>query len=67
MVRKIVSATASAALCLMSMAPGIAAAQEHRFTGFDGHRGVTATVNLRVPLGQERRGPFPLAHGAERE
>jgi|SRR5687768_16828608 len=52
MVRKFVTATASAALCLMSVAPGVAAAQEHRFTGFDAPRGVTATVNLRVPFGR---------------
>jgi hypothetical protein len=49
--RKLVSATVSAALCLASLAPGIAAAQEYRFTGFEAPRGATATVNLRVPLG----------------
>ena len=50
--RKFVTATVSAALCLMSLAPGVAAAQENRFTGFDAPGGVTATVNLRVPLGR---------------
>ena len=54
MVRKFVSATASAALCIASLLPGVAAAQEHRFTGFDAPRGVTATVNLRVPFGREQ-------------
>ena len=53
--RKFVAATVSAALCMTSMLPGIAAAQEHRFTGFDAPRGATATVNLRIPLGLERR------------
>ena len=49
--RKFVSATVSAALCLVSAAPAMA--QEHRFAGFDAPRGATATVNLRVPLGPE--------------
>ena len=48
MVRKFVSATVSAALCLMSAAPAMA--QEYRFAGFDPPQGATATVNLRVPL-----------------
>ena len=52
--RKSVAATVSAALCMTSLLPGIAAAQEHRFTGFDAPRGATATVNLRIPLGPER-------------
>ncbi len=51
MVRKFVSATVSAALCLMSVAPAMA--QEYRFAGFDAPRGATATVNLRVPMGRE--------------
>jgi hypothetical protein len=54
MVRKFVSATVSAALCIASLMPSVAAAQEHRFTGFDAPRGVTATVNLRVPFGREQ-------------
>ena len=54
MVRKLVTATVSAALCMMSVLPGVAAAQEYRFSGFEAPRGVTATVNLRVPLGRER-------------
>jgi hypothetical protein len=55
MVRKLVTACASAALCAASLAPGLAAAQEHRFAGFDAPRGATATVNLRVPFGGEAR------------
>ena len=55
MVRKFVSATVSAALCLMSAAPAMA--QDYRFAGFDAPRGATATVNLRVPLGNERARP----------
>ena len=51
--RKYISATVSAALCLASLTPGIAAAQEYRSVN-DAPRGVTATVNLRVPLGNER-------------
>ena len=54
MVRKIVSATVSAALCLSTLMPGIAAAQEYRPT-YDAPQGVTATVNLRVPFGGESR------------
>lgn len=49
MVRKLVSATVSAALCLMSATPVMA--QEYRFAGFDPPQGATATLNLRVPLG----------------
>lgn len=55
MVRKFVSATVSAALCLMSFAPGVAAAQEYRSAAFDAPRGATATINLRVPMGREHR------------
>ena len=53
MVRKLVCATVSAALCTMSVAPAMA--QDYRFTGFDAPRGATATVNLRVPLGTSRQ------------
>ena len=52
MVRKSVSATVSVALCLMSVSPALA--QEYRFTGFDPPQGATATVNLRVPIGNDR-------------
>ena len=45
MVRKVVSATVSAALCMLSVAPAMA--QDYRYTGFDAPRGATATVNLR--------------------
>ncbi len=68
MVRKLVSATVSAALCTLSVAPGVAAAQDHRFTGFDAPQGATATVNLRIPFGgrAERSRPsygFTLGYG----
>ena len=53
MVRKLVSATVSAALCTLSVAPAMA--QDYRFTGFDAPRGATATLNLRVPLGTSRQ------------
>lgn len=53
MVRKLVSATVSAALCVMSVAPAMA--QEYRFTGFDAPRGASATVNLRIPLTRQNR------------
>lgn len=56
MVRKFLSATVSAALCTLSVAPGAAMAQEYRFTGFDAPRGATATINLRVPMGRENAG-----------
>ncbi|MGZ8287005.1 MAG: hypothetical protein ACXW27_14160 [Allosphingosinicella sp.] len=49
--RKLVTATVSAALCLASAAP--AAAQNYRSEGFDGPRGVNATFNMRIPLGKE--------------
>lgn len=55
MVRKVVSATVSAALCMLSVAPGAAVAQDYRYTGYDAPRGATATVNLRIPLGMDRR------------
>jgi hypothetical protein len=49
--RKFVTATVSAALCFMSVAP--AAAQNYRMEGFDGPRGANATLNMRIPLGRE--------------
>ncbi|MET1110028.1 MAG: hypothetical protein ABWX67_00730 [Allosphingosinicella sp.] len=48
--RKFVTATVSAALCLASAMP--AAAQNYRVEGFDGPRGVNATFNMRIPLGR---------------
>jgi hypothetical protein len=48
--RKFVAATVSAALCIASVAP--AAAQNYRAEGFDGPRGVNATLNMRIPLGK---------------
>ena len=52
MVRKSVSAAVTVALCLMSASQAMA--QEYRFTGFDPPQGATATVNLRVPIGNDR-------------
>ena len=63
MVRKFVSATVSAALCLMTVAPGIAVAQDYRFTGFDAPQGATATVNLRIPLATERQARQRMSYG----
>ena len=54
MVRKLVAATVSAALCTASLVPGIAAAQEYRFSN-DAPRGASATLNLRVPFGPNQR------------
>ena len=51
--RKFVTATVSAALCLASLTP--AAAQNYRAEGFDGPRGANATLNLRVPLGKSSK------------
>jgi hypothetical protein len=69
MVRKFVSATVSAALCIASVVPSIAMAQEYRFTGFDAPRGATATVNLRVPMGREhaQRASYGLTLGYGQE
>ena len=53
MVRKSVSAAVTVALCLMSATQAVA--QEYRFTGFDPPQGATATVNLRVPIGDDHR------------
>ncbi len=67
MVRKFVSATVSAALCLLSTAPAVA--QEYRFSGFDSPRGATATVNLRVPMGREhaQKASYGLTFGYGQE
>ena len=64
MTRNSVSATVSAALCLVTVTPGVAAAQEYR-SSFDAPRGVTATLNLRVPFGpdQARRTSYGLTLG----
>ena len=53
MVRKIVSATVSVALCLASMTPAFA--QDYRYSGFEAPKGATATANLRIPLGREAK------------
>ena len=53
--RKFVTATVSAALCLASVMPAAAAAQDYRYSGFDAPRGATATLNLRMPLGHQTK------------
>ena len=65
---KYLAATVSVALGLASLSP--AAAQDYRFAGFDSPRGLTATANLRVPLGAEaksRRASYGLSLGLGRE
>ena len=57
MFRKCLTATVTAALCASTIAPGIAAAQDYRFVGFDAPRGATATVSLRVPMGRQAARP----------
>ena len=59
MVSKLVAASVSVVLAASSIAPGAAFAQEYRFGGFDAPRGLTATVNLRVPLGREAAAARP--------
>ena len=63
MVRKLFSATVSAALCMAACAPAMA--QDYRFSGFDAPRGAAATVNLRVRFGPEqaRRPSYGLTLG----
>ena len=65
---KLLAATVSAALGLTSLSPALA--QDYRFTGFDSPRGLTATANLRVPLGREaksRRASYGLSLGLGRD
>lgn len=54
MVRKIVSATVSAALCIASVTPAFAQ-DSMRYQGFEAPKGATATANIRVPLGRETK------------
>ncbi|HMJ92663.1 MAG TPA: hypothetical protein VK472_01045 [Allosphingosinicella sp.] len=51
--RKIVSATVSAALCIASITPAFA--QDLRYQGFEAPKGATATANIRIPLGRETK------------
>ncbi|HET9426768.1 MAG TPA: hypothetical protein VFO69_00260 [Allosphingosinicella sp.] len=69
MVRKFVSATVSAALCIFCIVPSAAMAQDYRFTGFDAPKGATATLNLRVPMGRQhaRRASYGLTLGYGQE
>jgi hypothetical protein len=57
MVRKVVSATVAAALCLWSVTPAMAQ-QTNYVSAIEQPRGATGTVNLRLPLGvRETAGP----------
>jgi hypothetical protein len=47
----------------MSVAPGVAAAQDYRFAGFDAPRGATLTLNLRVPLGTAQQTADRMSYG----
>ncbi len=55
--RKFVTATVSAALCLASVTPAMA--QNYRAEGFDGPRGANATLNMRIPLGKSAKARKP--------
>ena len=55
--RELVAGLAAFALCLGSATPVLA--QDYRFAGFDGPRGASATVDLRVPLGSARHRSRP--------
>lgn len=65
---KFLTATVSAALSIASVSPALA--QDHRFAGSDAPRGLTATANVRIPLGREakaRRPSYGLSLGLGRE
>jgi hypothetical protein len=61
MVRKIVSATISAALCIASITPAFA--QDMRYQGFEAPKGATATANIRIPLGGQKRAKDKMSYG----
>lgn len=61
MVKKFVSATVSAALCIASVTPALA--QDYRPSGFDAPRGATATANIRVPLGHPSKAKSKPTYG----
>jgi hypothetical protein len=66
--KKLSAVAVSVALCFTSLTP--AWAQETRFSGFDSPRGLSATANLRVPLGRQaksRRATYGLSLGLARE
>ncbi|HEY5722175.1 MAG TPA: hypothetical protein VIT45_07620 [Allosphingosinicella sp.] len=62
MVRKIVSATVSAALCIAAATPAFAQA-DMRYQGFEAPKGATATANIRIPLGGETRAKPKTTYG----
>lgn len=53
MIRSVVGATVSVALCVASAVPALA--QDYRYSGFDSPRGAAATASFRVPLGPAGR------------
>ena len=61
MVKKFVSATVSAALCIASVTPAMA--QEYRPTGFDAPRGAIATATVRIPLGASAKSKAKPSYG----
>ena len=62
MVRKIVSATVSAALCIASVTPAFAQA-DMRYQGFEAPKGATATANIRIPLGGQKKAKDKMSYG----
>ena len=57
MLRKVLAATASAALVLGSVTPAFA--QSYGYSAFDAPRGATASINFKVPLGVEKQAAKP--------
>jgi len=49
MMRSLVTGTAAMALCLASATSAVG--QDYRFAGFDGPRGMNATIRLHIPFG----------------
>jgi len=65
---KLIAATVSAAVGLTSLTPALA--QDYRSTGQNAPLGLTATANLRIPLGREakaRRASYGVSLGFGRE
>ena len=60
--RKIVSATVSAALCIASVTP-VFAQDSMRYQGFEAPKGATATANIRVPLGGQKKVKSKTSYG----
>jgi hypothetical protein len=65
---KLVAAAVSAALSLASLSPALA--QDRSLAGAEAPRGLSATANLRIPLGRDtrsRRASYGLTLGLGRE